>query len=177
MHRLFVAIRPPHQVRSLLIATMGGISGARWQNDDQLHLTLRFIGEVDRHLAGDILAALGSIHHPRFELSLNGIGTFDRRGHPDAVWAGVAPHAPLKALHKKVDQAIARVGVAPDERAYLPHITLARLKRGAGTVGNFLEQSGGVASAPFTVDHFSLYESKLTPDGAVYTIVERFPLD
>jgi 2'-5' RNA ligase len=177
MHRLFVAIRPPREIRTLLLATMGGISGARWQSDDQLHLTLRFIGEVDRHLAGDIVAALGPIHHPRFEVSLNGLGTFDRRGQPDAVWAGVAPHEPLKALHKKVDQAIARVGVAPEQRAYLPHITLARLKRGAGTVGNLLEEAGGIASAPFTMDHFALFESKLTPEGAVYTIVERYPLD
>ncbi len=177
MHRLFVAIRPPREIRALLLATMGGISGARWQNDDQLHLTIRFIGEVDRHLAGDVLAALGAVHHPRFEIALDGLGTFERRGQPDAVWAGIAPHEPLRGLHKKVDQALARVGVAPDQRAYLPHITLARLKRGAGTVGNLLEQSGGVASAPFTVDHFALFESNLAPDGAVYTIVERFPLD
>jgi 2'-5' RNA ligase len=177
MFRLFVAIRPPREIRALLLATMGGISGARWQSDDQLHLTLRFIGEVDRHRAGDIVAALGAIHHPRFDVALNGIGTFDHRGQPDAVWAGVAPHAPLKSLHKKVDQALARVGVAPEQRAYLPHITLARLKRGAGTVGNLLEQSGGLASPPFSVDHFALFESKLTPEGAVYTIVERYPLD
>ena len=109
---------------------MGGISGARWQSDDQLHLTLRFIGEVDRHLAGDIHAALGAIHQAAFEIALNGIGAFDRRGWPDAVWAGVLPHEPLKALHKKVDAALARVGVEPEQRAYLPHITLARLKRG-----------------------------------------------
>jgi 2'-5' RNA ligase len=177
MHRLFVAIRPPREIRALLLATMGGISGARWQSDDQLHLTIRFIGEVDRHLADDVLAALGAVHHPRFEIALDGLGTFERRGQPDAVWAGIAPHEPLRALHRKVDQALARVGVAPDQRAYLPHITLARLKRGAGTVGNLLEQSGGVASAPFTVDHFALFESNLTPEGALYTIVERFPLD
>ena len=71
---------------------------------------------------------------------------FDRRGQPETVWAGVAPHEPLKALHKKVDQALARVGVEPDQRAYLPHITLARLKRASGPVGNLLEQSGGLAS-------------------------------
>jgi 2'-5' RNA ligase len=177
MHRLFVAIRPPREIRALLLATMGGISGARWQSDDQLHLTIRFIGEVDRHLADDVLAALGAVHHPRFEIALDGLGTFERRGQPDAVWAGIAPHEPLRALHRKVDQALARVGVAPDQRTYLPHITLARLKRGAGTVGNLLEQSGGVASAPFTVDHFALFESNLTPEGALYTIVERFPLD
>ncbi|HEV2866057.1 MAG TPA: RNA 2',3'-cyclic phosphodiesterase [Allosphingosinicella sp.] len=177
MHRLFVAIRPPRLVRDLLLDTMGGISGARWQTDDQLHLTLRFIGEVDRHQAVDIHAALGAIHHPRFEIALNGVGTFDRRGQPDTVWAGVSPQGPLKALHKKVDQSIGRVGIAPEQRAYLPHITLARLKRSSGRVGGLLEQSGGLASAPFAVEHFDLFESRLTPDGAVYSVVERYPLD
>ena len=177
MHRLFVAIRPPDAMRARLLAIMGGISGARWQTDDQVHLTLRFIGEVDRHRAGDVLAALGSIHHPRFEIELNGLGTFDRRGQPETVWAGVTPHAPLKSLHKKVDQAIARVGVPPDERAYLPHITLARLKRSSGTVRDLLEQSGGLRSPPFRIDHFALFESQLTPEGAIYTPIESYPLD
>ena len=177
MHRLFVAIRPPDPIRALLLATMGGISGARWQTDDQLHLTLRFIGEVDRHQAGDVLAALGAIHHPRFDIALSGIGAFDRRGQPETVWAGIAPQAPAKALHKKVDQALALVGVAPDQRAYLPHITLARLKRSSGPVRNLLEQSGGLTSPLFTVDNFALFESKLTPEGASYTVIERYPLD
>jgi 2'-5' RNA ligase len=162
MHRLFVAIRPPAQIRALLLGAMGGISGARWQSEDQLHLTLRFIGEVDRHRAGDVHAALGAVHQPPFEIALSGIGAFDRRGWPDAVWAGVAPHEPLKALHKKVDAALARVGVAPDQRAFLPHITLARLKRSSGTVGNLVAQAGGLSSPPFAVDH--------------YAIVERYPL-
>jgi RNA 2',3'-cyclic 3'-phosphodiesterase len=176
MHRLFVAIRPPAAIRGRLLGAMGGISGARWQSEDQLHLTLRFIGEVDRHRAGDIHAALGGIHHPRFEIALNGIGAFDRRGWPDAVWAGVSPHEPLKALHNKVDGALARVGVDPDQRAFLPHITLARLKRSSGPVGNLVEQAGGLASPPFAIDHFALYESTLAPEGAVYSIVERYPL-
>jgi 2'-5' RNA ligase len=177
MHRLFVAIRPPAAIRAILLAVMGGISGARWQNEDQLHLTLRFVGEVDRHLAGDIHAALGAIHLAPFEIALNGIGAFDRRGWPDAVWAGVSPHEPLKALHKKIDAALTRVGVAPDQRAFLPHITLARLKRSSGPVGNFLEQAGGLTSAPFAIDHFALFESALAPDGAVYSAVERYKLD
>jgi 2'-5' RNA ligase len=137
---------------------------------------LRFLGEVDRHRAGDIHAALGTIHHPTFEIALSGIGAFDRRGRPEAVWAGVAPHAPLKALHRRVDAALLRVGIEPDERAYLPHITLARLNRSSGPVGNLLEQAGGLASPPFTVDGFALFASTLTPGGAVYTIVERYAL-
>jgi 2'-5' RNA ligase len=176
MHRLFVAIRPPLPIRDRLRGAMGGISGARWQSDDQLHLTLRFIGEVDRHRAGDVHAALGGIHHPPFEIALSGVGAFERRGAPGAVWAGVTPHEPLKALHNKVDAALARVGVAPDERAYLPHITLARLKRSSGPVGAFLEQAGDVASSPFMVDSFALFESDLTEEAAVYSIVERYRL-
>jgi RNA 2',3'-cyclic 3'-phosphodiesterase len=176
MHRLFVAIRPPSTIRKLLLGAMGGISGARWQSEDQLHLTLRFIGEVDRHVAGDIHAALGAVHQPPFDLALNGLGAFERRGLAETVWAGVAPHAPLRALHKKVDAALARVGIAPDERAYLPHITLARLKRSSGPVGSLLESAGGLASPAFAVDHFALFESDLTAEAAVYSMVERYTL-
>jgi 2'-5' RNA ligase len=175
MHRLFVAIRPPRPIIDQLLGQMGGISGARWQTEDQLHLTLRFIGEVGPHQAEDIHAALGAVRQPPFEIALNGLGSFERRGQPEVVWAGVSPHEPLKALHKKVDQAIVRAGLEPERRAYSPHITLARLKRGAGPVAGFLQQPPA-RSAPFTVDSFALYESRLTPDGAVYTAVERYPL-
>ena len=176
MHRLFVAIRPPSNIRDALLDLMGGISGARWQDDDQLHLTLRFLGEVDRHQAEDVHAALGSIHHPPFELAVSGLGMFDRRGVPTTIWAGVSPPGPVNILHKKVDQAIARVGIAPDRRAFHPHVTLARVGRGAGPPDGFLARSGTVRGEPFQVAAFSLYESRLAPDGAVYTELETYPL-
>lgn len=176
MHRLFVAIRPPAAARRHLLALMGGVSGARWQREDQLHLTLRFVGEVDRHRAQDVHAALGSVHHPAFEAAVSGLGAFDRRGEPHALWAGVAPQEPLKALARKVDQALARVGVPPESRAFHPHITLARLPRGAGSIRGLLEASGGAAGPPFPVADFGLFESRLTPEGAAYTVVERYPL-
>lgn len=177
MHRLFVAIRPPPATRSLLSAAMGGVRGARWQSDDQIHLTLRFIGEVDRHQAEDVHAALGAIHHPAFEAAVSGVGTFDHRGRPDVIWAGVVPQGPLRALHKKIDQAVARVGVEPDRRTYFPHITLARLSRSAGPPGEFVAERGGLATPPFAVDAFTLFESRLTLAGAVYSTVDRYPLD
>jgi 2'-5' RNA ligase len=177
MRRLFVAIRPPETIRAALCAAMGGIKGARWQSDEQLHLTLRFIGEVDRHVARDVDAALGSIHHPRFEIAVRGLGAFDRRGRAETVWAGLAPLEPLKTLHNKVDQALARVGIAPEQRAYLPHITLARLNRMAGPVHDYLARSGGFASPLFSVESFGLFESRLTPEGAVHSPVEDYSLD
>jgi len=175
MHRLFVAIRPPEPIRAKLIEAMHGVRGVRWQDEDQLHLTVRFIGEVDRHQANDVASALGSVRHPVFSVSLNGIGQFERRG-KGALWAGVSPHDDLQSLHKKVDQVCRRVGIAPDARAYHPHITLARFSRGSGPLDAFAEESGGLSSAPFTVDNFRLYESHLKSDGALYSVVERYPL-
>lgn len=176
MHRLFVAIRPPEHVRDQLIDLMEGISGARWQGEDQLHLTLRFIGEVDRHVANDVVALLGAIHHPPFQIALNGLGIFDRRGVPETLWAGISPPEPVHVLHNKVDQAVARAGIAPERRAFHPHITIARLGRATGSVHDFLARAGGATSEPFEVASFGLYESQLTPDGAVYTQVERYRL-
>jgi len=176
MHRLFVAIRPEAGIRARLLGDMGGVQGARWQDDDQLHLTLRFIGEVDRRMAEDIADVLGGIRHPPFEIALDGVGLFDRKGRPDALWVGVTPHDALHGLHKKVDQALVRLGLPPEGRAYLPHITIARFGRDAGSPANFLETRGGISSAPFTVSHFCLFESTLGRNGAAYTIVERYPL-
>jgi 2'-5' RNA ligase len=176
MHRLFVAIRPPRAMRERLLAMMGGVAGARWQRDDQLHLTLRFVGEVDRHRAADIAAALGAVHHPRFALALAGLGTFDRKGRIDALWAGVAPHGEVTALHRKVDQALARVGLAPETRAFLPHFTIARFGRDAGPIGGLLEQPGADGAESYEMTEYCLYESELGHDGPVYTIAERYAL-
>ncbi len=174
--RLFVAIRPPRPVRERLMVAMGGISGARWQSDDQLHLSLRFIGAVDRRQAEDVHAALGTIRQPPFEIGLSGVGFFEQRGRPDVVWAGVAPQEPLAALHRKVDQALVRAGLEPERRAYVPHITLARLGRTAGPIGGFLEQASDLASPPFAIERFALFESDLTAERAVYSILADYRL-
>lgn len=176
-HRLFVALRPPRPVRAALIAAMHGLAAARWQSDEQLHLTLRFIGEVDRHRAEDIAAALGALHAPAIEARIAGVSVFERQGRPHMVWAGVEPLAPLAALHRKVDQRLTRVGVAPETRAFVPHITLARLNRAAGPVAPFLALHGDLASAPFVFDHVILYENELAHGGSRYHPVARYPLD
>ena len=175
MHRLFVAIRPPPEIREHLLGIMGGVQNARWQDDAQLHATLRFIGEVDRHRAEDIAAALGSIRHQPFQVSLSGVGSFGKRG-KGALWAGLSPHDDLKRLHKKVDQACLRAGIEPDERAYRPHVTIARLSRTTGPVEPFIERWAGLSSMPFAVDSICLFESRLGSEGASYTVIERYKL-
>ena len=176
-HRLFVALRPPHSIRAALIAAMHGISGARWQDDDQLHLTLRFIGEVDRHRAEDIAATLGALHAPAIAARIAGVDLFEHQGRPHMIWARVEPAEPLTALHRKVDQLLSRVGVAPDPRAFVPHVTLARLNRGSGPVAPFLALHSDLTSEAFTFGHVTLYESEMGHGGSRYHPVARYPLD
>lgn len=172
MSRLFVALELPLAVRDVLLAAMGGVAGARWQRDDQLHLTLRYIGEVDRHQAQDIAAALGSVRIAPVQLALGDIGTFDRRGRIDTLWVGVTPQAEVAALARRVDQALVRVGIAPETRAFVPHITLARFGRTIGSLAGF--PAAPLPTIAFTINGFALWESRISHDGSDYRIVDRY---
>src|SRR3954452_4375993 len=112
MHRLFVAIRPPELIRDLLIDAMDESPDFRWQDDEQLHVTLRFVGEVDRPVADDLADALGRIHDEPVELRINGVGGFEQRNSV-ALWAGLEPKEPLAALAAKVERACLAVGLEP----------------------------------------------------------------
>lgn len=175
MHRLFIALVPPAPVRTYLTGLMAGVPGARWQRDDQLHLTLRFIGPVDRHQAEEIAIALSALRHAPLTLALNGVGQFAHRGRPHALWAGVHPQTELVALHHKLDQLLIRCGLAPERRAYLPHIALARFGAGGGTTEPFLRAHAALAGPSFTLDALHLFESVLGHAGATYAVIERYP--
>lgn len=175
MHRLFVAIRPPEPIRERLLDLMGGLHELRWQNDNQLHVTLRFIGEVERPIADDIAAELERIRFQHFSIALNGVGKFEKRRH-GALWAGVEPKDPLKALAAKVERACQSAGVEPEQRAYRPHITLARWNGRAPVLDRFMERHGGLTSDPWEVREFILFESRLGQGGAHYEPMESYPL-
>ena len=176
MHRLFVALRPPTAMRRYCLdAIAGGPPGWAWQREDQLHVTLRFIGEVERPMADDIAAALGSIRAPEVELGLHGVGFFDQ-GRQGVLFARAGPREPLDALHKKVDRALTTAGLVPERRAFLPHITLARRRRSAADPAGWLEAHAALSAPPEPVDEFILYESHLGSDGPHYEPVAAYPL-
>jgi len=176
MHRLFVAIRPPEPIRDLLIDAMDESPEFRWQHDEQLHLTLRFIGEVDRPLADDIAAALTRIRAERFSLRIAGTGRFEQRN-SGSLWAGVEPKAPVTALASKIERTCIDLGLEPERRAFHPHITLARWKgRRTREIADFLQRTRGLASEPFDVSEFILFESRLSRHGAHYEEAASYPL-
>lgn len=177
MHRLFIALRPPAAMRDALFDIQDGVEAARWQDDEQLHLTLRYIGDVERPMAEDIALALQAIHAPALDLALSGVGQFDAGKRGRALWAGVTPHDAVTALHRKVDHALVRLGLPPEGRAFLPHITLARLNKSSGPTEPFLATHAALTSPAMRFSHFTLYESHLGHAGAWYESVARYSLD
>jgi 2'-5' RNA ligase len=176
MHRLFVAIRPPENIRGLLIDAMDDTPEFRWQDEEQLHLTLRFVGEVERPVADDLADALARIRSRSFDIRIKGGGRFEQRN-SGALWAGVEPKEQLAALAAKVERACLAIGLEPERRAFHPHITLARWKgRRTREVADFLERRRGIASEPFAVSEFILFESRLGRHGAHYEEVANYPL-
>ena len=147
----------------------------RWQADDQLHLTLRFVGEVERPVAEDLAAALQHIRFDSFPIALEGVGKFERHRN-GVLWAGVHQKEQLKALNAKVERACQSAGLAPEQRAFHPHITLARWKGRAPRLDAYLERYGGLSSDSWEAAEFILYESHLGREGAHYEAIERFQL-
>lgn len=176
MIRLFVAIALPDGAAETLLAMQSGVPGARWQEREQMHLTLRFIGEVDGRDAQSIDDALSAISAPRFALQLKGVGEFGGN-QPRALWAGIAPSDALTHLQRKIESALQRIELAPEKRKFTPHVTLARLKGvSRGRVMDFLVDHALYRSAPFEVGEFVLYSSQLSPNGSLYTPERSYAL-
>ncbi|HUO91673.1 MAG TPA: RNA 2',3'-cyclic phosphodiesterase [Rhizomicrobium sp.] len=174
--RLFVALALPDVVAEGLSMLQAGVPGAHWQTREQLHLTLRFIGEVDGRDATAADDALSLIEAPRFSLALKGVGEFGGKT-PHALWAGVRDKEQVTFLQRKIETALQRAGLPPEQRKYLPHVTLARLKGSpCGRVMDFLTDHALYASQPFDVEAFILYSSVLTPNGSIYRAEKAYRL-
>ena len=177
MPRLFIAVDLPDTINENLEAMFYGIPGARWVALDQLHLTVRFIGDVDGALFHDIKNTLEEVNIPPFDLQLKGVGHFPPRGTPRVIWVGLKKSEPIQLFRKKIDTALFKIGLEPERRKFSPHITLARLKNSPiQKVANFLSGNGLFSQEPFQVDDFKLYSSTLTSKGAIHTIERIYSL-
>ncbi len=176
MLRLFVGIDFPPELKLTLSLICAGIPGARWVASDNLHLTLRFIGEVSEEIAGDIDAALSRLRAPSFPLGLSGIGVFTPEK-PRVLWVGTLREPRLLSLREKIETALIRAGLPPETRRFSPHVTLARLYRPSlDGLRDFLVQHAGFRADPFPVSRFSLVASFPTKAGSVYEDEADYPL-
>jgi 2'-5' RNA ligase len=182
--RLFVAIELPEPVKEQILALKTEIPGATWVKPPALHLTLRFLGDqIDPIRMTPIKTALASVKGEPFPLTLRGTGRFpaSKRAAGKAarvLWVGITEQKPLLALQAAVERALVTVDFPPEERAFSPHITLARLKNEEqpAEVARFLEAHKDFRAEPFTVEQFILVSSVLTAEGPKYRHEASFPL-
>jgi 2'-5' RNA ligase len=176
MIRLFTAIGLPQEVRMRLGLLQAGIPGARWSAAENLHLTLRFIGEVDEDVANDIDDMLAGLRAAPFALRLEGCGRFGSKD-PHSVWVGVAPCPPLLQLVQRIESALQRMGLDAETRKYTPHVTLGRLRDAPlSRVNAYVAEHGTLALAPFEVTSFGLYSSHKGSGGGHYVLERAYPL-
>ncbi|HIJ91025.1 MAG: RNA 2',3'-cyclic phosphodiesterase [Desulfobulbaceae bacterium] len=177
MYRLFVAIDLPPDIVARLQELCYGVPGAKWVQPEQMHLTLRFIGEVDGGVFREIKEGLADIQSLTFSLQVKGLGFFPPRKTPRVLWAGIAPVEEVCGLRNRIENVLVGMGLTPEGRKYSPHITLARLHdTPLARLGRFLAGNGLFATEPFPVSEFHLYSSELTSKGAFHAIEASYYL-
>ena len=178
MHRLFIAIDFPEEIKNGLSSLCYGLPGAKWVDIDQVHLTIRFIGEVDGGVFRDIRSVLEEVDSEGFSLLVKELGCFPPRKAPRVLWAGLEKSDEMLSLKKKIDSQLRRIGIEPEKRKFSPHITLARFRKKPSLtrVADFLAGNGLFSLPEFSVTEFHLYSSVLTPKGAIHQIEASYPL-
>ena len=176
MPRLFTALEIPRNAAMSLSLLRGGLPGARWIDVENYHITLRFIGDVDNRTADEIVDRLDRIDRPEFRISLNGVGSFGSKK-PHSVHAGVSHSEEMYSLQAEIERICQRIGLPPDPRKFMPHVTLARLRSSrVEDVVQYLSGRGNFHTAPFLVPRFVLLSSRDSVGGGPYVTEEVFPL-
>ena len=177
MPRLFTGLEIPYDVQLALSLKRGGLPGSRWIDPENYHITLCFIGDVDNRLADEVsyeLDRLSNSEPVRIRLSHLGIFGGDK---PRALYAGVEPNPALQSFHAAHERVLRRIGVGPDARKFVPHISLARLRGvSALEMADFIHAAGHFAPLEFTVRRFVLFSSKNSVGGGPYLVEQSYPL-
>ena len=177
MPRLFTGVEIPSDIAQALGMLRGGLPGARWITPENYHLTLRFIGDVDDMIAHEVASMLGRVKRGAFELHLEGLTSFGGRK-PRAVVATVAPVQPLLDVQAEQERLMRRIGLEPEGRKYLPHVTLARLRASSNRdVAEYLSVRGLFRTTPFRVSRFVLFSSRASVGGGPYVVEASYPLN
>jgi len=175
--RAFIAVKPPEaviaQIAELQRRMAAEISGVRWVQTEGIHLTLKFLGDIDFGWIESLKKALGAAAadiHP-FALTVKGVGVFPSVKRPRVIWAGAADaHQRLFALQQAVEGRLASIGFAAERRRFRGHLTLGRVKRRLDNtvLMNILNRERGFEADAFPVGQITLYQSRLKPTGAQY---------
>lgn len=176
MIRTFVALSLPQDIKSSLSLLKGQLRGAKWISSENLHLTIRFIGDVNENQLQNIKEELREVSFLPFKTRLKDLGHFSGRSGPKVVWVGVEYIEELKELREKVDAALLRANIPQEKENFKPHVTLARLK---GTpfedLAEYLQAGMGFYTREIEFNEIGLFSSKQKEDLTIYSLEEVFP--
>jgi RNA 2',3'-cyclic 3'-phosphodiesterase len=177
MPRLFTALEIPAATRTHLSLLRAPLGGAKWIEPEDMHITLRFVGDIDDRTADEFADLLAEIHAEPFQVSIQDVGSFGGR-EPRVLWAGVEAGEPLAALYRANERAARAVGLEADPRSFKPHVTLARM-RGVRppAVARFLQEHGGLRTQPFVATRFVLLSARPGSGGGPYAIEAEYPFE
>ncbi len=176
MPRLFTGIALPEAIRDQLSVLEAPLPGSQWVDVDNLHLTLRFAGDIDNRAASDFSDMLAGVSIDSFLLRLTGLDTFGGK-QPHTLYAGVAANPTLDALARANERAAVAAGLPPTRRVFKPHVTLARLNRPRpDLLARYLSRHGAFRSSAFFVTEFDLYSSRPHTGGGPYVSEDSFSL-
>jgi 2'-5' RNA ligase len=176
MPRLFTGLEIPDPIRAGLARLRQPLPGAKWIEAEDFHITLRFVGDIDKRTAAEFTQILGGIETDAFEMRLSGLGAFGGND-PRILWAGVESGPQLDILARAHERAARAAGLPAEPRKFKPHLTLARLRHSpVDLVARFLQRHGGFRSEAFLVGRFALFSSKPRSGGGPYVVEEAFPL-
>jgi 2'-5' RNA ligase len=182
--RLFIAIGLPEEIELKLEKFQYDLKpfarDAKWVNPKNIHLTLKFLGEVKEDTIPELQQVLTSTaeNSTSVPVVVKGCGFFPNSRRPSVFWAGVEAE-PLRALQQKIEESTERLGFEGENRPYSPHLTLARFKdpRGRLPLAQEAEKRKDFPFGNFTASEFSLYQSVLKRSGAEYTVLKSFSFE
>jgi 2'-5' RNA ligase len=176
MPRLFTGLEVPAEIGQTLSNLRGGLPGARWIDPENYHVTLRFIGDIDGVSANEIASMLWQVNRKPFDVTVQGLSSFGGRK-PRAVVANITPSRPLIELQAELERMMQRIGLGPEGRKFVPHVTLAWLNDASSQdVADYLSVRGYFPSRVFTAERFVLYSARASTGGGPYVVEDAYEL-
>ena len=177
MPRLFIAIDLPGTTKDSLAILQNGLREARWVARENLHLTVRFIGEVSEEEVHEIHSVLAAVRGTPFTFEFGELGIFSSAKKLRSMWVGVQDGSSIEILRRQIDRSLFGLGFKPEGRRYIPHVTVARFRCRPTVLPDFMARTGFGTFPSVRVGQFILFSSFLTQTGAIYTPEAYYPLN
>lgn len=181
--RAFLAVPLPDELKTSLAALQKNLAkrifDVRWSRPENLHLTLRFFGETEQETLERVRVSMLSVKRgfSPFKLTVKGLGFFPNQARPRVVWLGLTPAERLRQLHALCEDSLRAVGIAPEGRPFVPHLTLGRLRSSGGSLTGIVSEFEQAVIGEVWVDQLVLYQSRLHPGGAEHKPLARVFLE